>query len=200
MSNTTDRLVLGITDPSLKRLAHEAGAKRLSGMIYQELRTQLLDYLRKLLKSVSVSVVFNGRKSVQIKDIEFGLKQLGSAYGGSVKTSCHVRSKAPKSKAPGKKAHRFKPGTEALREIRYYQKNSGCLIFSRAPFVRLVKEILRPSIGSPRVGREALDAIQVATEVYLRSLIEGGVAIAVDAHRETLKDDDIKLARKIRQY
>lgn len=36
--------------------------------------------------------------------------------------------------------HRFRPGTVALREVRYYQKNEGLLV-PRAPFCRLVREI-----------------------------------------------------------
>lgn len=40
-----------------------------------------------------------------------------------------------------KKPHRYRPGTVALREIRRYQKSTELLI-PKAPFARLVKEIL----------------------------------------------------------
>ena len=39
-----------------------------------------------------------------------------------------------------KKAHRFRPGTVALREIRRYQKTTELLI-RKIPFQRLVREI-----------------------------------------------------------
>ncbi len=39
-----------------------------------------------------------------------------------------------------KKAHRFKPGTVALREIRRFQKSTELLI-RKLPFQRLVREI-----------------------------------------------------------
>jgi histone H3 len=39
---------------------------------------------------------------------------------------------------PGKKPHRFKPGTVALREIRKYQKSTELLI-RKLPFQRLVR-------------------------------------------------------------
>jgi len=39
-----------------------------------------------------------------------------------------------------KKAHRYRPGTVALREIRRYQKSTDLLI-RKLPFQRLVREI-----------------------------------------------------------
>lgn len=39
-----------------------------------------------------------------------------------------------------KKAHRFRPGTVALREIRRYQKSFD-LLLPKAPFMRLVREV-----------------------------------------------------------
>ncbi|KFD59340.1 hypothetical protein M514_28481, partial [Trichuris suis] len=41
---------------------------------------------------------------------------------------------------PLKRAHRYRPGTVALREIRRYQKSTELLI-RRLPFQRLVREI-----------------------------------------------------------
>ena len=41
-----------------------------------------------------------------------------------------------------KKPHRFRPGTVALREIRRYQKSTD-LIIRKAPFQRLVREIMQ---------------------------------------------------------
>ena len=38
--------------------------------------------------------------------------------------------------------HRYRPGTLALREIRHYQKRTNLLI-KKAPFARLVKEIVQ---------------------------------------------------------
>ena len=40
--------------------------------------------------------------------------------------------------SPGRKKHRYKPGTVALREIRQYQKTTD-LLMSKLPFSRLVR-------------------------------------------------------------
>lgn len=49
----------------------------------------------------------------------------------------------------GKKAHRFRPGTVALREIRKYQKSTDLLI-RKLPFQRLVREIAASFRGDLR--------------------------------------------------
>ena len=56
----------------------------------------------------------------------------------------HIAAKQSKGKAPAaggvKRAHRFRPGTVALRMIRKYQKSTELLI-RKLPFQRLVREI-----------------------------------------------------------
>merc|ERR1712167_58829 len=53
-----------------------------------------------------------------------------------------MASKTKTTKAPGgvKRAHRFRPGTVALRHIRKYQKSTELLI-RKLPFQRLVRYI-----------------------------------------------------------
>ena len=56
----------------------------------------------------------------------------------------HIVSKAARKTAPPshniKRAHRYKPGTVALREIRKFQRSADLLI-RKLPFQRLVKEV-----------------------------------------------------------
>ena len=109
----------------------------------------------------------------------------------------------PRSTAPEgmkKKPHRFRPGTVALREIRKYQKSAERLI-RRAPFVRVCREILARVSGRPdlRYSREAVDALQEATEAYLVGLFEDAQLCAIHAKRVTVMPRDMALARKIRR-
>ena len=65
---------------------------------------------------------------------------------GSKQPRKGVASKTSKGKVPAtlgigvKKAHRFRPGTVALRDIRRFQKSTDLLI-RKLPFQRLVREI-----------------------------------------------------------
>jgi histone H3 len=59
-----------------------------------------------------------------------------------------------------KKPHRFRPGTQALREIRRYQKNTELLI-RKLPFQRLVREIAQDFKTDLRFQSAAVGALQV---------------------------------------
>ena len=91
-------------------------------------------------------------------------------------------------------------GTVALREIRRYQKSAE-LLLRKAPFQRLVREIINPwgMIGGDcRIQAAAMLALQEASEAYLVSLFEDTNLCAIHARRVTIFPKDIQLARRIR--
>ena len=73
---------------------------------------------------------------------------------------------------PIKKRH-YRRGTLALREIRKYQKSTELLI-RKAPFIRLVKEILHDKFGMTemRMQHIAVEALQEAAEYYIINLFD----------------------------
>lgn len=96
-----------------------------------------------------------------------------------------------------KKAHRFRPGTVALREIRKYQKSTELLI-RKLPFQRLVREIAQDYKTDLRFQGQAILALQEASEAYLVGLFEDTNLCAIHAKRVTIQPKDIQLARRIR--
>lgn len=99
-----------------------------------------------------------------------------------------------------KKPHRYRPGTVALREIRRYQK-STCLLIRKAPFQRLVRELMqyeRPEVKDLRWQSTAILALQEAAESYMIGLFEDSNLCAIHAKRVTIMPKDIQLARRIR--
>jgi histone H3/H4 len=67
---------------------------------------------------------------------------------------------------------RYRPGTVALREIRYYQRSTELLI-RKLPFARLVREIqTQYSTKEYRWQAEALLALQEAAEAHLVRIFE----------------------------
>ena len=99
--------------------------------------------------------------------------------------------------AAKKKAHRWRPGTVALREIRKYQSTTENLI-AKAPFVRLVREITMGLKDNLRMRVSALAAIQEASEMYVVSLLADANLCTVHAKRVTLFPKDLILALKLR--
>eukprot|EP00741_Cyanophora_paradoxa_P010288 tig00020516_g9959.t1 len=103
-----------------------------------------------------------------------------------------------KSVIPGRKPHRYRPGTVALREIRKYQKTTD-LLLRKLPFQRLVREIAQ-NYGMPdkRFQSSSVLALQEASEAYLIGLFQDANLCAIHAKRVTLMPKDMQLARRIR--
>jgi len=97
----------------------------------------------------------------------------------------------------GKRRHRYRPGTVALREIRRYQKSTDLLIRKR-PFQRLVREIAQNYKSDLRFQSSAILALQEASEAYLVGLFEDTNLCAIHAKRVTIMPKDIQLARRVR--
>ena len=99
-------------------------------------------------------------------------------------------------KAP-RKAHRYRPGTVALREIRRYQKSTELLI-RKAPFQRLVRELAQNYKADLRFQSSAVAALQEACEAYLTGMFEDTNLCAIHAKRVTIFPKDMQLALRIR--
>jgi histone H3 len=131
-------------------------------------------------------------------------KQTAGAVSGKVPKKRPIGGKAaakktaPVSSSGGvKKAHRFKPGTVALREIRKYQKSTELLI-RKLPFQRLIREIASDFKTDLRFQSSAVLALQEASESYIVSLFEDTNLCAIHAKRVTIMPKDMQLARRIR--
>lgn len=100
------------------------------------------------------------------------------------------------------KKRRYRPGTNALREIRQYQRSTD-LLLRKLPFARLVKEIAEMYIGVDygiRWQSNAVLALQEACEAYLVHLLEDTNLCAIHAKRVTIMQKDIQLARRLRGH
>ena len=114
------------------------------------------------------------------------------------KKSMATKSKGPKASQGGvKRAHRFRPGTVALRHIRKYQKSTELLI-RKLPFQRLVRYIANDFKTDRRFQSSAVLALQEAAEAYMVGLFEDTNLCAIHARRVTIMPKDMQLARRIR--
>merc|ERR1712085_126612 len=110
----------------------------------------------------------------------------------------HIAAKAATKKAAGgvKRAHRFRPGTVALK-IRKFQKSTELLI-RKLPFQRLVRDIAGNFKNDLRFQSSAVLALQEASEAYMVGLFEDTNLCAIHAKRVTIMPKDMQLARRIR--
>lgn len=92
-----------------------------------------------------------------------------------------------------KKAHRWRPGTVALRQIRKMQKSVD-LIIPKAPFQRLVREITQEEKEDMRFQRSALEALHEGAEAFLVEVMQSTNKAAIHAKRVTVLVKDMRFA------
>ena len=193
--------IQGVTKGAIQRLAHVAGVKRISGLVYEEIRGVLKVYLENVLKNAILYTEHSRRRTVSVEDVEAALNR-HTPSGGVI----HGKPKAKRcpthgygfSFGMGQKPHRFLPGTVALRKIRFYQKQSSCLHIGMLPFQRLIREIGQDYKTDLRFSKEAMTLLQYAAEHYLVKLLEDANLNAIHAKRQKIEPKDIQLARRIR--
>ena len=125
-------------------------------------------------------------------------KALDGAAMGTVQASRNIAVKAQRKPPPHQmqKKRRFRPGTLALREIQWYQKSTDLLI-RRAPFQRVMYEIVRSFRNDLRIQAVAIKGLQEAAEAYLVGLFEDSNLCAIHAKRVTIMPKDVQLTRRI---
>ena len=212
--------IQGITFDAIRRIAYKAGAKRISGLMAEETRGILKMLLEKVVRDAvtltehsKMKTVqgFHVRQALELNDEYIAVSEYDqvkhrnpTGHSSSSKVPHHklkgkVRSRGgdPDEAADEQHGGRARPGTVALRNIRYYQKKPGFVI-PVAPFHRLVREVAQDFKTDLRFSVEALRLIQYYIEAKLHDIFNDAVIAAIHAGRQTLYPKDIQLARYIR--
>jgi histone H3 len=129
------------------------------------------------------------------------VKNAASAKGGPKAAARKALATKSKGGAPAtggvKKPHRYRPGTVALRQIRHYQKSTE-LLLRKGPFSKLCREVAQMFASDLRFGKNAVLALQEASEAYLVGVFEDTQLAAVHGKRQTIMPKDVQLTRRIR--
>ena len=74
--------IQGITKPAIRRLARRGGIKRISGLIYEEMRGVLNVFLENVICDAITYIEHAKRKTVTAMDIVYALKRQGCTLYG----------------------------------------------------------------------------------------------------------------------
>ena len=191
--------IQGITKPAIQRLAHKGGVKIMSGLIYKESRGILKVWMEAVIREAVTYAEFYKKKTVNEGMISAALteKSVGAWIDPKLKAkACKVKRKS-KGKE-GARRNRAKPGTVALQSIRYYQRESQCLLIPQAAFSRLVRGIAQDFRSDNNFTKGSLELFQFAAESYLVGIYEDANLCAIHSGRVTIMPKDLQLARRIR--
>lgn len=89
----------------------------------------------------------------------------GGNNGGDHRRTDRERGRKREQQQRQEQPHRYRPGHLALREIRRYQRSTELLI-KRAPFQRLVAEILREFKRTFNIQAGAVSALHVSKFIF----------------------------------
>ncbi|XP_014211780.1 histone H4 [Copidosoma floridanum] len=72
----------GITKPDIRRLARRGGVKRISGLIYDQIRAVLKVFLHSLIRDAVTYMEHSRRKIVTATDVVYSMKRQGRTLYG----------------------------------------------------------------------------------------------------------------------
>ena len=113
-----------------------------------------------------------------------------------VKLNAKEKAKAKERSEDGKKvraAHRFRSGTQALREIMRAQKNTGPCLRFKPLAERLFRPLAQQHEPSVRFTRNAIEVFRMALEGILLRHLDHAYPLALHAGRGTLRRRDLQL-------
>ena len=74
--------IQGITKPAIRRWARRGGVKRISGLMYEETRTVLKNFLENVVRDAVCYTEHARRKTVTALDVVYALKRQGKTLYG----------------------------------------------------------------------------------------------------------------------
>lgn len=182
----TNRLtdnVYSISDDALHRLAYKAGANRVNGLVYPEMRKIIMSYLNNLIKFTVEYASYEKKKTISEDHVKMAIEFLGSKsyFAFNFKTKpCHVSTKK-----------------KIVSRINEYQNQSDCLTFPKLSISRLIREVGQDYQTNLKWSENSLVYIQNQLEDVLIRVLTVAIKILINSKRTTLDRESVKLAVNI---
>jgi len=154
-------------------------------------------HVRITIRDLELSV----RNDIELNDLFVKLNM--SFLGGGVLPYIHAsllnktKTKIKKKKTSddnNENTHRFRYGTLAIKNIKKQQKLSNCLILSKSPFEKLVRNIFKQnSVETPKFSKDVFTVLQYFMEQYIVEFLRNSNFLAIHAGRVKIIPYDILL-------
>lgn len=74
--------ILGIANPTIRRMARRAGIKRISGLLYDKCRRMLKEFLSDIVSDAMTYMEHASRRTMSVMDVIYALKRKGKMLYG----------------------------------------------------------------------------------------------------------------------
>ena len=182
-----------ISKEAFRRIANRAGAKTISGAVFEELRGHMRVFVNHVIKKTAIIVRYKDRSVIQAKDVAHVLENMNLTI---YDTDEHGRLKKCDLFHPSKKQKQ----DIGIERIKFYQKQADCVLIEPAVFTRHIQIITRDDVDNLKWSPSALNIMQIATEHFLHDLISAAMLCMIHANRVTLQPKDLWLVAKIRNH
>ncbi|CCV02159.1 histone H4-like [Invertebrate iridovirus 25] len=164
-----------MNNSALQRIAHKAGATRVSSEVYNRARSIGDQYLDSIVRYAIIYCDHEKKKVVTEDHALHAIEHVG--FSGMYRVS----GDTPKCKTSNKK--------KLITRIKEYQNQSDCVTLSKAPIEHQIK-----SLGSGyKWSKESLINIQFALEFMLYQLLSSALKVTINAKRVTMSESDLDL-------
>lgn len=186
-----------LTKGSFSRLGYQAGVKSFSSLVYEQSRQIIGHEIHQVLEKAINYSNFLDLKTINVNVIVAALPVQFYSENAQNK-GFKTRTTKPRT---GERKFSFKKGTVSLREMKFFQKQFGTLLFAKAPFERVVREVASHLVAdaesSERFSEDALLLFQHYIEHFMIKLYKNANLISMYAGRVTVQHKDVELAHKI---
>ena len=177
-----------ITTPVIMRIARRGGVLRISLPVYEEIREIISELTKDITRRALIYTNHANRKTLSFSDALSAL---------DVKVSPVNNKLCSLYKSKTHKKFKIKPNVRALREIRFYQKNSDCLLIPKIVFRRMIKQEINNA--NFRINQQALILFQSYVENKITKLFQTANLLAVGSDRLSVQLKDVEQARRIQE-
>lgn len=167
---TNDNIYSALVTSRLKKLCSKAGFKSTHSLVPEEMRQITRVFLEEFLEKIVIITLYYKKKTITLNNV----------YLSTENYLLLGMKDIPKCKDIDKKM-------------------KTCLEFPKAPFKRLLIEILQ-GLGyyDIKIEKIAVELIQYYTERYLLKILQQAKLVTIHAKRETLYPKDLQLVKGIK--
>ena len=177
----------------VKKLAYRAGVPRIASGVDDKVREHAQKFLKDVVELAVLVAQQCGRKTMMLTDVLYVLsnKYHRALYGEPEEGGAprDVEEESVKKKKNLKAA--------AVRKIKEQQMSTATLL-AMAPFVRMVRAIVKEVYDPFRVEAKVFEALRELTQASIIIFLEDSFKCALHAGRYTVRAKDTELAGSIR--
>jgi len=173
-----------LSNAYIKRIANSVGANKVSGLIYEHVRSMTTEYLETVISKAVTYSEFYGKNTIN----------KGMIYLATDKEKWSENLPAVKCKIPN-----LKQLNTVEKRVEWYKKEQGenrCLHFPKSSFASFVKDIMKQMTSKKvNITKEAMIYLQYIVESYIASLLKNGLLFVKHRGSPVLMPKDLTVGK-----